>query len=253
LYPAWVDEGDSAREAIAMNPYDGPENADFGPDQDFDADMITMNPPRWQRWRHGRPIAVAGVAIAALAGGAGVGFAATHSVAKSGAPDTAAVAAAAAASPSPSPVPAKPGGRGWRTFAGGFPGAGPAFAFGAVGGIVHGQLTVPKSGGGYQTVDVQRGTVTEVSSASITVKSADGFTASYTVSSKTLVDAEAAGIGSVKKGDSVFVTATVSGSTATAANLLDITAVKAGRASFGFPGRPANLPGAPAKVQVPSA
>jgi len=29
----------------------------------------------------------------------------------------------------------------------------------AGGGVVHGQLTVPKSGGGYQTVDVQRGTV----------------------------------------------------------------------------------------------
>ena len=101
--------------------------------------------------------------------------------------------------------------------------------------MVHGQLTVPKSGGGYQTVDVQDGTVTAVSTGSVTVKSADGFTATYTVTSKTVVDAEAAGIGSVKKGDTIFVTATVSGSTATAANILDLTAVKAGRASFGFP------------------
>jgi hypothetical protein len=232
-------------EAIAMNPYNGPDDADFEPDEDFDTDMITMNPPRWQRWRDGRsrPIAVAGVAIAALAGGAGVGYAATHSLARSGAPDTASVAAAAAPTPSAStaPVPQPRAGRGWRSFAGGFPG-GPGFAIGGAGGVVHGQLTVPKSGGGYQTIDVQQGTVTAVSSGSISVKSADGFTASYVVTSKTLVDAQAAGIGSVKKGDTVFVTATVSGSTATAVNVLDQSAIKAGRAAFGFPVRPANLP-----------
>jgi hypothetical protein len=238
-------------EAIAMNPYDGPDDADFRPDVDFDTDMITMNPPRWQRWRDGRsrPIAVAGVAIAALAGGAGIGYAATHSYASSGAPDSAAVAAAAAPTPSPStaPGPLYRGAGGWRGFAGGMPGA--RFGFGGIagaGGVVHGQLTVPKSGGGYQTEDVQQGTVTAVSSGSITVKSADGFTATYVVSSNTLVDAKAAGIGSVKKGDTVFVAATVSGSTATAVNVLDETAIKAGRAAFGFPGRPANLPKAPA-------
>lgn len=237
-----------------MNPYDGPGNADFGPDDDFDADKITMNPPRWQRWRHGRPIAVAGVAIAALAGGAGAGFAATHSVAKSGAPDSAAAAAESAATPSPTPTPQPHAGRGWRSFPGGFAdGPGFALGLGAADGVVHGQLTVPKSGGGYETVDVQRGTVTAVSSGSITVKSADGFTASYAVSSKTLVDAQAAGIGSVKKGDTVFVTATVSGSTATAANVLDLTAVKAGRAAFGFPVRPTNLPAMPVPKQPASA
>jgi hypothetical protein len=240
-----------------MNPHDGPDNAEFGPDDDFDSDMITMNPPRWQRWRHGRPIAVAGVAIAALAGGASVGYAATHSVAKSGTPDAAAVAAASSPSPSatPSAAPRSPNGRGWRSFAGGF-GGGPGFALGlggGVGGVVHGQLTVPKSGGGYETVDVQQGTVSAVSSASITVKSADGFTATYVVTSKTLVDAQAAGIGSVKKGDTIFVTATVSGSTATAANVLDLTAVKAGRASFGFPARPANLPAMPVPSQPANA
>ena len=238
-----------------MNPHDGPDNADFGPDDDFDSDMITMNPPRWQRWRHGRPIAVAGVAIAALAGGAGVGYAATHTVAKNAAADSAAVAAASSPSPTPSAVPApkSPNGRGWRSFGGGFAG-GPGFGIGlGAGGVVHGQLTVPKSGGGYETVDVQRGAVTAVSSASITVKSADGFTASYVVTSKTLVDAQAAGIASVNKGDTVYVTATVSGSTATAANVLDLSAVKAGRASFGFPARPSNLPAMPVPGQPANA
>jgi hypothetical protein len=239
-----------------MNPYDGPDDADFGPVEDFDADMITMNPPRWRRFRHG-PVAIAGVAIVALAGGAGVGYAATHSFAKNGDPADTAVAAAAAPTPSASPVPVRgPAGRGWRAFAG--PGGGALrFSFGGFfglgGGVVHGQVTVPKSGGGYQTLDVQQGTVTAVSSTSISVKSADGYTASYAVSSKTLVDAQAAGIGSVKKGDTVFVTATVSGSTATAANVTDLTAVKAGRASFGFGAVPAppNPPKLPA--QVPNA
>jgi hypothetical protein len=222
-----------------MNPYDGPDDADFGPDEDFDPDMITMNPPRWQRWRNGRPLAIAGVAIVALAGGAGVGYAATHSFAKSGSPDTTTVAAPAAPTPSAGAGPA-PAGRAWHAFAAGpgRPGGGLRFSFGGffglAGGVVHGQVTVPKSGGGYQTVDVQQGTVTAVSSTSITVKSTDGYTASYAVSSKTIVDAQAAGIGSVKKGDTVYVTATVSGATATAANVTDLTAVKAGRVSFGL-------------------
>ena len=127
---------------------------------------------------------------------------------------------------------------------GGFPFGG--FGMGS-GGLVHGQFTEPKSGGGYQTVDVQNGTVSAVSASSITVKSADGFTATYAVKSSTVVDAKAAGIGSVKKGDTIFVTATVSGSTATAANITDMTAVQAGRASFGFPGKP------PAPAALPPA
>jgi len=117
---------------------------------------------------------------------------------------------------------------------------------------VHGQLTVPKSGGGYQTLDVQTGTVTAVSSGAITVKSADGFTATYAVTSNTVVGAQSAGIGSVKKGDTVFVSATVSGSTATAASIVDMTAIKNGRASFGFPEPPQKAPALPAPSQSPS-
>lgn len=222
----------------------------MNPHDDFDPDMITVNPPRW---RPGRPVAVAGVAVVALAGGAGIGYAATHSLTPNGAASTAAVAAATpSASPSspasgqPLPVPAaRPG---WRGFAGGMGrfgvlGLGPA-------GVLHGQLTVPKAGGGYQTLDVQDGTVTAVSTGSLTVKSADGFTATYTVTSKTVVDAQAAGIGSVRKGDTVFVAATATGATPTAASVIDVTAVKAGRASFGFPKRPASPP---AQVPAPSA
>ena len=45
---------------------------------------------------------------------------------------------------------------------------------------IHGSFVVPKQGGGYQTVDTQVGTVTGVSSTSITVRSVDGFTQTYT-------------------------------------------------------------------------
>jgi hypothetical protein len=133
-------------------------------------------------------------------------------------------------------------GKHFRTFGPGMGfGIGAGFGIGmgpGAGGVVHGQVVVPKSGGGYQTLDVQRGTVTAVSSSSITVKSSDGYSATYSVTSSTLVNAKSAGIGSVKSGDSVYVTATVSGSTATAASVTDISAIRAGRASFGFPAAP---------------
>jgi len=236
-----------------MNPYDGPDDGDSRPNEEFAPDMITAEPQRWPRWRPGRPLAVAGVAVVALAGGAGVGYAATHSLTAK-ASDTAAIAApspSASASPSTG-TPGSGAPHGWREFRGWFPG-GPGLGLGVLGGgVLHGQLTVPKSGGGYQTLDVQNGTVTAVSSGAVTVKSADGYTATYTVTSNTVVGAQSAGIGSVKKGDKVFVTATVSGSTATAASIVDLTAIKNGRASFGFPEPPKNAPVLPTPSQSPS-
>jgi hypothetical protein len=209
-------------------------------DQD---DTIFMGPPvppvppppgGGRRWPPPRGVTFAGVAAIALAGGAGIGLASTHS-----SPAATASASVAAANPSPSatPVPAhgKPG-RGWRAGGGPFRlGLGPAGILGQ-GGMVHGQFTIKKAGGGYETLDVQDGTVTAVSGTSLSVKSSDGYTATYAVTNSTLVDAQAKGIGSVKKGDTVFVTAT--GSANTAVSVTDITAVKAGRASFGFPASP---------------
>ncbi len=151
--------------------------------------------------------------MVALLAGAGVAMAATSGSPTSGA---AAVSPAGgvAATPSPSARPAfphqgRPGGLG--------------FGFGAPFGAVHGQFVVPKSGGGYQTIDTQRGSVTAVSATSITVKSADGFTMTYQVVSSTNVDAQRDGIGTVKTGHQVAVAATVSGGTATAVSILDFT------------------------------
>ncbi len=176
------------------------------------------------RVRPGRPVIVAAVAVTALIGGAGAGLAATSS--SLSAPRTASKVGAAAATPSPSPSPSPcqiklP----WR----GLPPPGPifalpgppvAFGFGPFGAI-HGQFTAPKPGGGYQTIDTQRGTVTAVSTSSITVRSGDGYTKTYQVTSTTNVDTQRAGIASVKTGQTVSVLATVNGLSATATRIVD--------------------------------
>jgi hypothetical protein len=171
----------------------------------------------------GRPLVLAGVAVVALLGGAGVAMAAT-----SGSPASGAAAASpggTVATPSPSARPAFP----HQGRPGGF-----GSAFGGPFGAVHGQFVVPKSGGGYQTVDTQRGSVTAVSATSITVKSADGFTKTYQVVSSTNVDAERDGIGSVKTGHHVAVTATVSAGTATTVSVLDFNLLPAMRGGAGW-------------------
>jgi hypothetical protein len=191
---------------------------------------------------------VAGIAVVALLGGAGVAYA----VAGGGAgPRTTAASSGSSPSPGPSatqcpipgsagsagsagaPLPCSPSGGGRFRHAG-FPfRGGPlgALGFGALGGlsgVVHGQVIVAKPGGGYQTFDVQTGKVTSVSSTSITLRSTDGYTASYAVAGSTIVDAQRDGIGSVKTGNQVSVVATVSGSQATASSITDFTLVAGG-------------------------
>lgn len=195
------------------------------------------------------------VAVVALLGGAGVAYAASGSGQTPTAAGASPSASPSAKVPAPSvhcrmsvngstktstkcpPFP-------FRHF--GMPFGGPGgfgFPLGA-GGAVHGQFVVPKTGGGYQTVDVQRGKVTAVSSTSLTVKSADGFSATYAVSSSTIVDAQRDGIGSVKDGNQVYVTASVSGSTATASSVTDLSLLKVkGGGPFGFSWNTSSNPG----------
>jgi hypothetical protein len=176
-----------------------------------------------------RPYVLAGVAVAALLGGAGAALAVTSS----GTP--AATPSAVAATPVPSPSPGQPGAHpGFRRF---------GARFGGLFGALHGQFVVAKPGGGYETVDVQNGQVTAVGNTSITLNSPDGFTMSYVVASSTLVDAQRDGIGSVKVGNQASVLATVSGGTATATSITDMTLLQQGHQGFGFgqggPGVPA--------------
>src|SRR5579864_745044 len=75
------------------------------------------------------------------------------------------------------------------------------------GGGIHGQFTVPAPNGGYETVLTQIGTVQSVSSSSITVKSEDGYSHTYSVDNNTLVVAGNNGISDVANGDTVRVLA----------------------------------------------
>jgi len=186
-----------------------------------------------------RPYVVAGVAVAALLGGAGAALAASNSSPPTASPS------AAAATPVPTPTPSGPRGPGFRRFGpGGFGFGGGLF------GALHGQFVVRKPGGGYQTVDVQNGQVTVVSSTSITLKSADGFTKTYTITSSTLVDAQRDGIGSVKVGNQAAVLATVSGSAVTATSISDLTLLGQGHAGFGFGHSASGAPAPPAAPQT---
>jgi hypothetical protein len=145
------------------------------------------------------------------------------------------------------------GGRG----PGGFAGLGGGIG----GGVLHGTFVVNKSGGGYETEQVQTGTVGAVSATSIQVTSKDGFKTTYVVPKGAIVGAQRDGIGSVKKGDTVRVTATVSGSTATVSRLLDTTDLKAGAGTWaggpegGFggrgPGQHGQRPGSTATPTAP--
>ncbi|HSS11555.1 MAG TPA: hypothetical protein VLL25_16840, partial [Acidimicrobiales bacterium] len=94
------------------------------------------------------------------------------------------------------------------------------------GGVIHGEYVRP-NGTGYQTVDVQVGQVTAVSSSSITLKSVDEFTKTYSVDTNTLVNAGRDGIGSVKVNDKASVQAVVKGKTAAAVNIIDSTTLGA--------------------------
>jgi hypothetical protein len=117
---------------------------------------------------------------------------------------------------------------------------GPGKAFGhgngrfGLGGALHGEFVVPKEGGGYQTVATQRGQVTAVSKDSITVKSEDGFSRTYSITEDTLVNAARDGIDDVKNGNTVNVFAIVANGKATAASINDGTVRGAAGQKWGF-------------------
>jgi hypothetical protein len=136
--------------------------------------------------------------------------------------------------PSPSASPSSPSTPGQEQKPGG-PGKG-GFGRGefGLGGALHGEFVVPKDGGGYQTVATQRGEVTAVSKESITVKSADGYSRTYTLTEDTLVNAARDGIDDVKNGNTVTVMAVVTDGKATASSVNDGTVRDAAGQKWGF-------------------
>ncbi|WP_246486430.1 DUF5666 domain-containing protein [Kribbella qitaiheensis] len=101
-------------------------------------------------------------------------------------------------------------------------------------GALHGEYVVEKEGGGYQTVASQRGEVTAVSKDSITVKSADGYSKTYTLTTDTLVNATRDGIDSVKPGNTVSVSAIVADGKVTAISVNDGTVRDAANQKWGL-------------------
>ncbi len=106
------------------------------------------------------------------------------------------------------------------------------------GGPLHGEFTVRKpDGNGFETMAVQNGEVTAVSPSSITVKSEDGFSRTYSVDENTVVGSGRDGIGTVKTGDTVRVAGVVDGGQAKAAAVLDSTSLGKIGEHWGFPKR----------------
>jgi len=152
---------------------------------------------------------IAAIAAVLLGGGIGAAVAQTSGGSSTTSPST------TVAGPGGAPGPRGPFGR----IRGG---PGPGFG-GGPGGAIHGEYVQPDGSGGYRTVDQQVGDVTSVSSSSITLKSADGFSKTYSVDQNTVVNAGRDGIASVKSGDKVSVNAVVANGQAAARSVQDQT------------------------------
>jgi hypothetical protein len=86
---------------------------------------------------------------------------------------------------------------------------------------LHGEVTL--GGKKHQVVQFQRGSVEKVSPTSVTVKSKDGFTATYTLTAKTKVhkDKATATLAEVQNSDVIRIVALKDGSTLTAKSIRD--------------------------------
>lgn len=197
------------------------------------------------RWKIPRVAATAGLAAFLGLAGAGVAFAVSGHGASASSPGPVLSGGALTASGGTTTTPpsAPPAGRhGMGRF-----GPGPGMMGGAV---VHGTFT-EKDGSGYRVEQIQSGVVQPGNTpTSITVKSDDGYSQTYTVQPSTVVDAQAGGISTVSSGDRVRVRAVQQGSGYTATDIVDQTKIGSSRQGFGFapagPPVPGEKPSAPA-------
>lgn len=189
------------------------------PDQSDPVDTIgsgTDTPRRSGRAR-GSLLAVAAALALVVAVATGV------ALAGDGADTTEPLALAAAGSASPSADDDGGDGR-----ADGFRGRGHAFGHGfgrrpMVSALaLHGTFVVPDGDGGYRTVVTQRGEVTAVSDTSLTVRSKDGFDATYRLTNDTDVLGGSRGVGDIAKGDKVGIAADRTGAVNTATHVVDL-------------------------------
>jgi hypothetical protein len=186
--------------------------------------------------KHGRlsrTVMAGGLAAGLALGGAGIAYAASSS-------STSTPSTTAPRNTAPTP------GHGPRGFGGGLRGPGGPGGLAGLGPVVHGQFTERTASGGYQTVEIQVGKVTAVSTTSITLTSTDKYSHSYTVAASTVVDSQRGGISSVAVGDQVQLTATTASGKDTATNIVDTTKIGASRQGFGFGFRGGKRGGPPA-------
>ncbi|WP_227983773.1 hypothetical protein [Nocardia spumae] len=168
-------------------------------------------------WSTKKSLAAVGIAAVIAAAGGGIVYAATHSGGSEH---------------------GGPGGGPGMSMSGGHNGFGPG-GMDATGPSLHGQFVVSDGKGGYTTELTQTGTVTAVSDTSITAKSADDFSRTYTISDRTQ-RAE------VKVGDTVRIQGTEANGTATAVAITSGTgSAQAGDGRGGRFGRGPGGMGAP--------
>jgi hypothetical protein len=108
----------------------------------------------------------------------------------------------------------------------GFGGMGLGLGSPLLGRGLHGSFVVENPDGGYQTVLTQQGTATSVSDTSITVKSDDGFVATYRLTDETAVLSGPSGTDAIAEGADVAVAALKSGSSARALHVMDLSQLK---------------------------
>ncbi|MFO7252397.1 MAG: hypothetical protein DIU60_016760 [Actinomycetes bacterium] len=201
-----------------------------GHDEFSTTEILESGPPRRRR-RIPRPVLFTAVAALTVTAGAGVAAATTIDTPGPETPTPTATASTAPApsetqapapsqSPAPAPSESRSAGpdRDWRYRRHG--GWGSRW-FRPFGGTLHGEFVVPgDQEGQWRTVAVQVGEVTAVDQDSVTVRSEDGYTREYAVTSETRINSDQ-GIGAIQVGHQVAVTAEVQGGTATARAILD--------------------------------
>jgi hypothetical protein len=139
---------------------------------------------------------------------------------------------AASGSASSSSAQRGPGGTGGGAGGGGGPGG----AGGLMSQALHGEYVVSDGNGGYTTDVMQNGEVTAASDSSITAKSDDGYTRTYTIDSDTVVGDGSTDLSSIATGDDVMILATVSGDTATADSVAEAGSMGSGQMGQAPPG-----------------
>lgn len=189
-------------------------------------------PPATRRRLWPKVAAAAGIAAGSAAGAAVLAAAATSAPPTTAASSGTDAASGSSGSSGTTAPAAPPMGPGW-----GMGRRGPGLG----GAVLHGVYTV-QGPNGYETLQVQTGTVSAISDTSgntwsMTVTSADGTPLTYVIDSGTSVDGGETGVSSISKGDTVHVEAVVSNGTATAKEVADSTVMGANGQSW-RPGPP---------------